>query len=92
MLVANAGIGIVQELRAKRTLDRLTLLIAPKVNVVRDGTVHEIGVADVVLDDVLVVAAGAQIVVDGEVLEERGLEIDESLLTGEADPVQKKRR
>ena len=89
VLVANAGIGIVQELRAKRTLDRLTLLIAPKVNVVRDGAVHDVGVADVVLDDVLVVAAGAQIVVDGEVVQEDGLEIDESLLTGEADPVQK---
>jgi cation-transporting ATPase E len=89
VLIANAGIGIVQELRAKRTLDRLTLLIAPKVNVVRDDKVHEVRVADVVLDDVLVVAAGAQIVVDGEVVEARGLEIDESLLTGEADPVQK---
>ena len=89
VLVANAGIGIVQELRAKRTLDRLTLLIAPKVTVTRDGAQTQIDVADVVLDDVLEVTAGAQIVVDGEVLEAGGLEVDESLLSGEAEPVRK---
>ncbi len=89
VLIANAGIGIVQELRAKRTLDRLTLLTAPKARVVRDGDLHEIAVGDVVLDDVLDVGAGSEIVVDGEVLSSRGLEVDESLLTGESDAVEK---
>ena len=89
VLIANAGIGIVQELRAKRTLDRLTLLTAPKARVVRDGDLHEVAVGDVVLDDVLDVGAGSEIVVDGEVLASRGLEVDESLLTGESDAVEK---
>ena len=89
VLIANAAIGIVQELRAKRTLDRLTLLTAPKARVMRDGGVREIAVPDVVMDDVLDVTAGAQIVVDGEVLDSHGLEIDESLLSGEADAVDK---
>jgi len=71
VLIANAGIGIVQELRAKRTLDRLTLLTAPKARVVRDGDLHEVAVGDVVLDDVLDVGAGSEIVVDGEVLASR---------------------
>ncbi|MGZ8582193.1 MAG: HAD-IC family P-type ATPase [Actinomycetota bacterium] len=89
VLIANAGIGIVQELRAKRTLDRLTVLTAPKARVVRDGEVCEVAVGDVVLDDVLDAGAGSEIVVDGEVLTSRGLEVDESLLTGESDAVEK---
>jgi magnesium-transporting ATPase (P-type) len=89
VLVANAAIGIVEELRAKRTLDRLTLLTAPKADVLRDGAPSQITVSEVVLDDVLEVVAGSQIVVDGEVLEAHGLEVDESLLSGEADPVAK---
>ena len=89
VLIANAAIGIVQELRAKRTLDHLTLLTAPKAHVVRDGEVKEIRVPEVVLDDVLDVTAGSQIVVDGEVIDSHGLEVDESLLSGEADAVDK---
>ncbi len=89
VLIANAGIGIVQELRAKRTLDRLTVLSAPKAKVVRDGAALEVAVGDVVLDDVLDVGAGSEIVVDGVVLASRGLEVDESLLTGESDAVEK---
>ena len=89
VLIANAAIGITQELRAKRTLDRLSVLTAPKARVVRDGAEREVGVGEVVLDDVLEVPAGAQIVVDGELLTADGLEIDESLLTGEADPLVK---
>ncbi|MET0799739.1 MAG: HAD-IC family P-type ATPase [Actinomycetota bacterium] len=89
VLIANAGIGIVQELRAKRTLDRLTVLTAPKARVVRDGEVREVAVGEVVLDDVLDAGAGSEIVVDGLVLTSSGLEVDESLLTGEADPVDK---
>jgi cation-transporting P-type ATPase E len=89
VLIANALIGIVQELRAKRTLDRLTLLTAPRARVVRDGAATDLAVTDVVLDDLLVLQPGFQVVVDGEVVDGEGLEIDESLLTGEADPVEK---
>ena len=89
VLVANASIGIVQELRAKQALDRLALLSAPRARVVRQGSVGELAINLVVLDDVLEVQPGDQIVVDGEVLMGTGLEIDESLLTGESDPVAK---
>ena len=90
VLIVNAGVGIVQELRAKRTLDRLSVLTAPKANVVRDGLVVEIPVDRVVLEDVMELSSGKQIVVDGDVLVSDGLELDESLLTGEADPVPKR--
>jgi len=90
VMVLNAAIGIIQELRAKQTLDRLTLLTAPKARVVRDGTVEDIAVSGVVLDDVLEMRPGDQIVVDGTVLAVRGLEVNESLLTGEADAVRKR--
>jgi cation-transporting P-type ATPase E len=89
VLFLNMAIGIIQEMRAKRTLDRLSLLAAPKVRVVRDGAVSEIAVADVVLGDVLELRSGDQIVADGEMLGASGLEIDESLLTGESRPVAK---
>jgi cation-transporting P-type ATPase E len=87
VIVANTAVGIVQELRAKRTLDRLEVVNAPRARVVRDGRVAELAVGGVVLDDVLEAAAGDQVVVDGEVLEASGLEVDESLLTGEAETV-----
>jgi cation-transporting ATPase E len=87
VLVANTAIGIVQELRAKRTLERLQVLTAPTVRVIRDGDVREVGPAEVVLDDVIEASAGDQVVVDGEVIVADGAEIDESLLTGESDPV-----
>jgi cation-transporting ATPase E len=89
VLVANALIGIVQELRAKRTLDRLTVLTAPRARVVRDGHELEVAIGEVVLDDVLTLRAGDQVVVDGEVLDGAALEVDESLITGESDPVVK---
>jgi cation-transporting ATPase E len=87
VLVANSGIGIVQEVRAKRTLDRLSVLNAPTAAVLRDGTVSNVPAATVVLDDIVELWAGDQVVVDGLVLYSGGLEIDESLLSGEADPV-----
>jgi cation-transporting P-type ATPase E len=87
VIVANTVVGIVQEVRAKRTLDRLEVVNAPRARVVRDGRVGELAVGQVVLDDVLEAAAGDQLVVDGEVLEAAGLEVDESLLTGESEPV-----
>ncbi len=89
VLVANTLIGILQELRAKRTLDRLALLTAPKARVVREGVVTEMPVNAVVLDDVLELQPGDQVVVDGEVLDAQGLEVDESLLSGESEPVVK---
>jgi len=89
VLVANALVGIVQELRAKRTLDRLAFLTAPRARAVREGEVREIPVGGVVFDDVLEIRPGDQIVVDGDLVTSNGLEIDESLLTGESEPVSK---
>ncbi len=89
VLVANTSIGIVQELRAKRTLDRLTLLTAPTATVVRDGEQSRVAPAAIVRDDVIALGPGDQVVVDGEVLASDRLEVDESLLTGESEPVVK---
>ena len=89
VLVANALIGIVQETRSKRALDALAVLNAPHAKVRRNGEEIDIMSKDIVLDDVIVLTLGDQIAVDGEVLESTNLEIDESLLTGEADPVDK---
>src|SRR5699024_1948723 len=89
VIIANSGIGIVQEWRAKRTLDRLTIVGQARPTVRRDGVAAEIVPTEVVLGDVIELGAGDQIVVDGEVLEGQSLEVDESLLTGESDPVHK---
>ena len=89
VLVLNAAIGIIQETRAKQTLDKLTLLSAPRARARRDGTTVEIPTDDVVLDDILELAPGDQISVDAVVVEGRSFEVDESLLTGEVDPVVK---
>lgn len=88
-ILANAGIGIVQELRAKRTLDALAIVGRAPVRVRRDGAGTEVDQADVVVDDVVELGAGDQVVVDGRVVESTSLEVDESLLTGESDPVVK---
>ncbi|MFJ8676432.1 HAD-IC family P-type ATPase [Streptomyces sp. NPDC093589] len=90
VIVANTGIGIVQELRAKRTLDNLAVIGEARPTVRRDGTAAEIPTSEVVLGDVIELGPGDKVIVDGEVLETDGLEVDESLLTGEADPVLKK--
>ncbi|MFZ4514947.1 MAG: HAD-IC family P-type ATPase [Acidimicrobiia bacterium] len=87
--VANAAIGIVQEVRAKRVLDALTVLNAPHVTVVRDGATITVASEELVLDDRCVLRVGDQVPADGEVLASDGLEIDESLLTGESDPIVK---
>ena len=89
VLVANALIGIIQELRAKRSLDRLAVLNQPTSLVRRDGQDSAVPSSELVADDVIVLTLGDQIAVDGAVLGAAGLEIDESLLTGEADPVVK---
>ena len=90
VMIINAVIGIVSELRAKRTLDSLAIVDAPQASVLRDGTLSVIPARDVVLDDVIELALGDQVSVDGTVLSSAGLEIDESLLTGESRPVKKK--
>jgi len=88
-IVANTGIGIVQEYRAARALERLSVLGAARPIVRRDGVDVEIDASGVVVDDFILISAGDQIVVDGVIVESQGLEIDESLLTGEADSVDK---
>ncbi|MDI9925779.1 MULTISPECIES: cation-translocating P-type ATPase [Rhodococcus] len=89
LIVANSGIGIVQEIRAKRTLDRLAIVGQNKPQVRRDGVSKQIPPDEVVLGDIVELGPGDQIVVDGEVIESASLEVDESLLTGEADTVHK---
>ncbi len=89
VVVSNSIIGIAQELQARRTLGELAVLSAPRARVVRDGSEDEIAVSEVVADDLLRVGPGDQIVVDGVVVDAVGLEVDESLLTGESDPVAK---
>ncbi|HEX6337330.1 MAG TPA: HAD-IC family P-type ATPase [Jiangellaceae bacterium] len=89
VIVANSLIGIIQELRAKRTLDRLALIGQVRPYVRRDGTATPMPPSEIVLDDVIELGPGDKVVVDGEVTEAEGLEIDESLLTGEADTVHK---
>lgn len=86
-VIANVLIGVTQEYKAKRTLDRLALLNSPLTRVLRDGVEVEAARGDVVLDDTLVLRAGDQLPADAVILRGQALEIDESLLTGEADPV-----
>ncbi|WP_069171323.1 HAD-IC family P-type ATPase [Streptomyces griseus] len=91
VILANTGIGIVQEWRAKKTLDNLAVIGEAKPTVRRDGTSAEVSVSEIVLGDLIELGPGDKVVVDGTVAEADGLEIDESLLTGEADPVIKQR-
>jgi len=90
VIVFNTGIGVVQEYRASRELAKLSLIGEAKPVVIRNGVEVEIGIKEIVRDDLVVMNAGDQVVVDGAVLTSRGLEIDESLLTGEADAVDKR--
>ncbi|MDO4909858.1 MAG: HAD-IC family P-type ATPase [Corynebacterium sp.] len=89
LIICNSAVGIIQELRAKRTLDKLTILSEAPVTVLRDGTKQSIAQEEIVQGDVIEISAGEQLVVDGPVLENSHLYVDESLLTGESDPVQK---
>jgi cation-transporting ATPase E len=91
IIVANTAIGIVQEMRAKRTLDSLAVIGETRPEVRRDGATAEIPTSEIVLGDLIELGPGDKVVVDGEVAEAENLEIDESLLTGEADPVVKHR-
>ena len=88
-VIANMLIGIIQELTAKRTLDRIAILNQPRAHVLRDATEVEVDIADVVLDDLLILRAGEQVAADAQILVCAEFEADESLLTGESDPVPK---
>ncbi len=89
VVLSNSVIGIWQEARARRELRRLEILNTPAATVVRDGTSIEVAIGDVVADDIVEVAAGDQLPVDGEVAATMGFSVDESLLTGESDPIDK---
>jgi cation-transporting P-type ATPase E len=86
IIVANAGIGITQEVRAKRALDRLSLLVAPHARVSRDGSVRQLPVEGVVVGDVVILEPGDQLIADGRLLAASDLRLDESILTGESEP------
>jgi cation-transporting P-type ATPase E len=90
VVLINVLVGVVQELRAKRTLDRIALLTRPQVAAIREGREQLIDPGDIVVGDLLVVRPGDQIVVDAPIVGDSRLEVDESLLTGEADPVSKR--
>lgn len=89
LIVFNVLIGIYQEIRAKKQLDRIALLSRPRVSVIRDSQETVVDPGELVMGDVIVVRAGDQIVVDGVVLSGAQLEVDESMLTGESDSVMK---
>ena len=84
VLVGNAGIGTVQEVRAKKALDRLSALVAPTATVVRDGLERVVAVDEVVTGDLLRIGPGDQVVADGVLADERSLRLDEAILTGES--------
>ncbi len=91
VVVANSVIGVTQEYRARRQLARLTVLTEPHATVVRDGERTVIVATEVVLDDLVHLQPGGQVPVDGTVVAETGLQVDESMLTGESDTVPKAR-
>ena len=86
-MLLNIIVGVAQEVKAKIVLDRLAIMVKPNVKVIRDGRNHVVDSEDVVVDDLVVVGLGDQLVADGVIVWASGLEIDESLLTGESDPV-----
>ena len=89
IIIVNILISTIQEMRAKRKLDRISLLVRPKVTVVRDGGEMEIDQAEIVVDDLIVIRAGEQALVDGIADRCTSVEMDESLLTGESSTVRK---
>lgn len=90
VIIINTGIGIVTELRAKRTLDKLSILVASEFLVHRDGKDVEVSHNEIVLDDLLWIRAGEQVPADGQIIQTWGLELDESMLTGESRTVRHK--
>ncbi|MDO4460152.1 MAG: HAD-IC family P-type ATPase [Clostridia bacterium] len=88
-VIINAVIGMVQEIRSKKTIDKLSLISSPKVTVLREGQEKTIGVTEIVLDDLMILGIGNQVCSDSIIVSGE-CEVDESLLTGESDPVNKK--
>ncbi len=87
--IVNTWIGIRQEMKAKETLDRLAVLVAPRAEVIRDGQPIELLADEIVPGDLIRLSPGDQLVADGQVVSARGLTVDESMLTGESDPIGK---
>lgn len=88
IIIGNTVIGIVQEIRAKKTLEKMSLLNAPHADVIRNGSVKQISTEELVKDDVILLTAGKQICADAVVIS-GNIQVNESLLTGEADEVEK---
>ena len=87
VIVANSAIGITQEVRAKRALARLSLIVAPYATARRGGSSRRLAVTEIVTGDVVLLAPGDQVLADGQLLQANGLRLDESMLTGESEPV-----
>jgi magnesium-transporting ATPase (P-type) len=87
--IVNSYIGIRQELKAKKTLDELAVLVAPHATVMRDGAAVSLLAEEIVPGDVIAIEPGDQLVADGETIASRGMTLDESMLTGEADGIRK---
>lgn len=90
VIIVNSIIGVGQELNAKKTLEKLSLLSMARANVLRNGVQKEISVEELVVDDIVCLSSGNQILADCIVVDSDELEVDESMLTGESDPVYKK--
>jgi len=89
-VIANTAIGVAQEFLAKRTLSRLAVLNSPRAAVLRDGVEVECAIQDVVIGDTLILRPGDQLAADATLIDDQGIEVDQSLLTGEAEPVSPK--
>lgn len=90
VIIVNSTIGIIQELRAKRVLRQLELMSAPKARLIKNGKITEVGYDELTVDDEISIQAGDELPADAKVLESKGLELNESMLTGESAPVEKK--
>ncbi len=90
VMIVNTIIGIIQELKVKKLVDGLAVITATKATVIREGQRSEIPIEEIVMDDVIAVESGNQISADSIVLESSGIEVNESMITGESKPVKKK--
>ncbi|TMD26471.1 MAG: haloacid dehalogenase, partial [Chloroflexi bacterium] len=90
VVLLNVAVSVIQEVRAKRVLDQIALLTRPRTTVIRTGQEQSVDPGDIVKGDVLLVRPGDQIVVDGPVLSTERVDVDESLLTGESDLIEKR--
>ena len=89
VILINTAIGIVQELKVKKLIDQISVMTAARTRVIREGVTKEIDVSDVVIDDVILVESGEQVCADFRLLDATGIEVNESMLTGESRPVKK---